>query len=115
MKKRILIPRVKNKEGEIVKTRQSIANVFAKFYEDMYEGEEDYIGEDVMMETEGEDKELEQNDSIKEFTTDEIQSAIDRLKKGKAKDSNGIRAEQLKLCSDETKEEIRTIFNEIEQ
>ena len=40
---------------------------------------------------------------------------FDRLKKGKAKDSNGIRAEQLKLCSDETKEEIRTLFNEIAQ
>ena len=30
--------------------------------------------------------------------------AIDRLKKGTAKDSNGIRAEQLKNCSDDTKE-----------
>ena len=34
----------------------------------------------------------------------EIQDAIDRLKKGRAKDSNGIRAEQLENCSDDTKE-----------
>ena len=47
VKKRILIPKVKNKEGEAVKTRQGIANVFAKFYEDLYEGEEDYNGEDM--------------------------------------------------------------------
>ena len=40
VKKRILIPKVKNKEGEAVKTRQGIANVFAKFYEDLHEGEE---------------------------------------------------------------------------
>ena len=40
VKKRILIPKVKNKEGEAVKTRQGIANVFAKFYDDLYEGEE---------------------------------------------------------------------------
>ena len=45
----------------------------------------------------------------------EIQDSIDRLKKGKAKDSNGIRAEQLKNCSDDTKEKIWTIFNEIVQ
>ena len=45
---------------------------------------------------EGDDKEPEQNNFMKEFTIDEIQDAIDRLKKEKAKDGNGIRAEQLK-------------------
>ena len=64
---------------------------------------------------EGDDKELEQNNSMKEFAIDEIKDAIDRLNKGKARDSNGIRAEQLKNCSDETTEKIRTIFNEIAQ
>ena len=54
-------------------------------------------------------KDPEQQNSIKEFTKNEIQDAID------AKDSNGIRAEQLKKCSDDTKEKIRTIFNEIVQ
>ena len=110
VKKRILIPRVKNKEGEVVKSRQGIADVFAKFYEDLYVGEGDYAGGDVML-----DEEIDQNECIKAFTIDEIQNDIDRLKKGKAKDSNGIRAEQLKLCSDDTKEQIRTIFNEIAQ
>ena len=47
---------------------------------------------------------LSQHNSIPEFTKNEIQDAIDRLKKGKAKDGNGIRAEQLKNCSDDTKE-----------
>ena len=60
-------------------------------------------------------EETDQDDYMDEFTTEEIQCAIDRLKKGKAKDSNGIRAEQLKICSEETKKEIRTIFNEIAQ
>ena len=32
-KKRILIPTVRNKDVEAEKTRQDIANVFAKFYE----------------------------------------------------------------------------------
>ena len=93
-----------------MKTRQGIANVFAKFYEDLYVGEEDEEGGDAMM-----SDETDQDDYMEEFTTEEIQNAIDRLKKGKAKDSNGIRAEQLKLCSEETKEEIRKIFIEIAQ
>ena len=97
VKKRILIPRVKNKEGEVVKTRQGIDNVFAQFYEELYEGEDEYVDEDVMIGAEGEDEESEQSIKIKEFTTEEIQSAIDRLKKGKAQDSSGVRAEQLKL------------------
>ena len=57
-------------------------------------------------------KDPDQQNSIPEFTINEIQDANDRLKKGKAKDSNGVRAEQLKNCSDATKEKIRTIFNE---
>ena len=36
-------------------------------------------------------------------------------KKGKAKDNSGVRAEQLKICSEETKEKIRNIFNDIAQ
>ena len=83
MKKRILISRVKNKEGEVVKTTQGIANVFAEFYEDLYEGEYDFVDEDVMMGVGGEDEESEQSVKIKEFTIEDIQSAIDRQKKRK--------------------------------
>ena len=55
----------------------------------------------------------DQFNPIPESTKSEIQDAIDRLKKGKAKDSSGVQAEQLKNCSDNTKEKIRKIFNEI--
>ena len=34
-------------------------------------------------------------------------------KKGKSPDSNGIRAEDIKACDDETREMMRQIFNEI--
>ena len=43
-KKRILFPKIKNKKGETINTREGIANVFAEFYENLYdreEGEED--------------------------------------------------------------------------
>ena len=34
-------------------------------------------------------------------------------KKGKSPDSNGIRAEDIKACDDETREMLRQLFNEI--
>ena len=50
---------------------------------------------------------------ILEITTEELQSAISKLKTGKPPDSNGIRAEDIKACDDETREMVRQIFNEI--
>ena len=49
---------------------------------------------------------------IPEITTEE-QSAISKLKTGKSPDSNGIRAEDIKACDDETREMMRQLFNEI--
>ena len=48
-----------------------------------------------------------------EITTEELQSAISKLKKGKSPDSNGIRAEDIKACDDETRDMVRQLFNEI--
>ena len=56
VKKRILITKVKNKEGEAVKTRQGIANVFEKFNEDLYEGEEGYTEEGMDSRTEDDNR-----------------------------------------------------------
>ena len=39
-KKRILIPKIKNKKGETINTREGIANAFAEFYENLHDGEE---------------------------------------------------------------------------
>ena len=66
MKNVSFIPRVKNNEGEVVKTRQGIANVFAQFYEELYEGEDEYVDEEDMIGMEGEDEESEQSIKIKE-------------------------------------------------
>ena len=112
VKRRILIPRIKNKDGEAEKSRQGIANVFAKFHEDLYKGEDGQDDEDKYSHIDQENAESSQDETIPEFTK-EIQAAIHRLEKGKAKDNSGVRAEQLKFCSEDTKEEIRTIFNDI--
>ena len=50
---------------------------------------------------------------IPEITTKELRAAINKLKKGKSPDSNGIRAEDVKACDDETREMVRQIFNDI--
>ena len=97
-KRRILIPKIKNKKEETINTRKGIANVFAEFYENLHEGEE---GEEDKKEKETESRTEvrksmpNQFNPIPEITKSEIQDAIDRLKKGKAKDSSGVGAEQL--------------------
>ena len=50
---------------------------------------------------------------IPEITTEELQDAINKLKKGKSPDRDGIRAEDIKACDDEIREMVRQIFNEI--
>ena len=113
MKRRILIPKIRNKDGEAEKTRQGIANVFAKFYEELYKGEDGQDEEGKYTHIDHENADSSRNETIPEFKREEIQAAIHRLKKGKAKDNSGVRAEQLKICSEETKEKIRNIFNDI--
>ena len=44
---------------------------------------------------------------------EEIQTTINKLKKGKASDNNGIRAKDIKICDDATKEIIKPLFNEV--
>ena len=50
---------------------------------------------------------------IPEITSEELQSAISKLKADKSPDGNGIRAEDIKDCNDETREMMRQIFNEV--
>ena len=57
--------------------------------------------------------EMSDDRRIPEITTEELPSAISKLKKGKSPDSNGIRAEDIKSCDNETREMVRQIFNEI--
>ena len=65
MKKRILIPKVQNKEGETIKTRQAIANVFSKVFEYLHEGEGEYTGGDMKPNTEDDEKDPEQSNFIR--------------------------------------------------
>ena len=50
---------------------------------------------------------------IPEITSEELQDAIRKLKRGKSPESDGVRAEDIKACDDETEEVARQIFSEI--
>ena len=102
-KKKVLITKIKNDKGECITSRKGIADVFGEFYKRFYE------------DNERDDFEHEMSDDrrILEITTEELQSAISKLKKGKSPDRNGIRAEDIKACDDETREMVRQLFNEI--
>ena len=103
-KKKTLIPKVNNEKGETVTSRKGIANVFGKFCSKLYAGND-------LKKKSGTVTDMKQE--MPEFTKNEVQAAIDSLKKGKASDSNGIRAEDIKACGEATKEMIRQIFNEV--
>ena len=102
-KKRVLITKIKNDKGERITSRKGIADAFGEFYKRLYEDSERGDSE----------HEMSDDKRILEIMTEELLSAISKLKTGKSPDSNGIRAEDIKACDDETREMLRQIFNEI--
>ena len=118
-KKKVLITKIKNEKGEIITSRKGIANVFGEFCKKYTTTTEQDESEQEIGENEDESSTDVHNNNtskmmrIPEITTDELQTAINRLKKGKSVDSNGIRAEEIKECDDETRGMVRQIFNEI--
>ena len=64
--------------------------------------------------TDAHNNDTEETAGIPEMTTEELQTAINKLKKkGKSPDNKGIRAEDIRDCDEETREMVRRIFNEI--
>ena len=102
-KKRIFITRIRNTRGESITSRKGIADTFGEFYKKLYE------------DIEKSNFEYDESDEerIPEITSGEIQAAICKLKSGKSPDGNGIRAEDIKDCSEETREMMRQVFNEV--
>ena len=99
-KKRILIQKVKNMKGEVITTRKGIANVFAKFSTELYEdGEAEATTREKEAEvcSESERKMPVKFESIPDFTTSEIQDAIDRFKKVKSRKQQWIQSRTEKM------------------
>ena len=99
--KRTLIPKVKNDKGDTVTSRNGTANIFGEFYSKLYadDGTDEKLQNTLSLETRSDDDEKNDgegsNAEIPMITEEEIQTAINKLKKGKASDNNGIRAEDI--------------------
>ena len=118
-KQRVLITKIKNEKGvnhHISKRDcQCLWRIPQKIYDD---NEQEESGQDIG-ENENENSiDVHNNNTnemtrIPEITTEELRTAINKLKKSQYPDGNGILAEDIKACDDETREMVRQIFNEI--
>ena len=98
----MLITKIKNERGEIITSRKGIANVFGEFYKKHYDdNEQDEYGNESNIDVHISD--TEEMTRIPEITSEELQDAIRKLKKGKSPDSDGIRAEDIKACDERRK------------
>ena len=121
-RKKTLIPKVKSDEGETITSRNGIANVssHSKLYAEDQLGEEvqDPHNSEMRMSTGRESRIDNVKNEIPEFTQDEVQTAIDKLKKGKARDKQRIRTESDKARGLHTrnleKKNIKVIYRKRE-
>ena len=93
----------------------SLVNSTKKIYDDNEQGEDERENRENGNEssTDVHINDTDEMTRVPEITTEEVQDAIMKLKKGESPDSDGIRAEDIKACDDETREMARQIFNEI--
>ena len=94
--------------------RKGIADVFGEFYKRLYDDKEQEESEQELDEDDNNSSTDVHNNNTEEtarITTEELQTAINKLKKSKSPDSKGIRAEDVQVCDDETREMVRQIFN----
>ena len=79
--------------------------------EDEEEGDEHK--NDISGEIDGKENHEDKNKYIPDFTKQEIQTAVDCLKRGTSGDTKGIKAGLIQVSDHETKEMMRTVFNEL--
>ena len=84
-KKRVFITKIKNEKGECITSRKGIADTSGEFYKRHYEDSE----------KDNSEHEMRDDKRIPESTSEELQSAISKLKTGKSQDGNGKRAEDI--------------------
>ena len=97
-----LITSMTNADGQIEYGRQSITNVFATFYEQLYK-DTDKASYTPAAHTR----------AIPPFTTTELHKSLRQLKTGKAADCSGIAAEMLKSGGDVLHQTLLSLYNAI--
>ena len=109
--RRVLITKIKNEKGELPTSLGNSTTNYTttKNTKNRKKNEENENESSIDVQN----KDTSEMMRIPEITTEELQAAISRLKKGESADSNGIRAEDIKACDKETREMVRQIFHEI--
>ena len=103
--KKQLIGSMRNKLGELKSDRQSIADVFAEFYEDLYglrggcldHRTKDYAGDE----------------EVQEVTVDELRNSLKKMSKNKAADGNGVVVELLQEAGTIFLTMVAEVFNSV--
>ena len=119
-KKKVLITKIKKTRKENAShLGKELPIFFGEFYKKLHEDTEkdesqQELGEDEnKSSTDVHNNNTEETTRIPEITTEDLQTAINKLRKGNSPDNKGIRAEDIKDCDEETREMMRQIFNEI--
>ena len=108
-----------NDKGECITSRKGIAEVFGEFNKrfsddnEKDDSEQELGHADNYSSTNVHNNNIGEMAGIPDIKTEELQPAINKLRKGKSPDSKGIRAEDVEACDEETREMVRQIFNEI--
>ena len=97
---------IKDSEGNQITNKKEIADVFADFYTKLYvsktqEAEDTYY------------KDQCPDPVIDAFTLEELEAALKKMKRGKAKDDTGVIAEMFKDGSEGLLQAILELFNDI--
>ena len=81
----------------------SLVNSTKRLYEDNEKDDSEHeVNDDGnYSNTDAHNNDTEETAGIPEITTEELQTAINKLKEGKSRDNKGIRAEDIKDCDDE--------------
>jgi len=110
-----LITNMTNDSGKDVTKRQSIADVFATFYERLYTEQMQPNDADH---TDNDDETHHDDDDtsvIDDFSDEELQTAITQLRSGRCKDKSGIMAEMIKTGGEPIRRHLLLLYNDIKR
>lgn len=105
-----LITAMASPTGHEETDRQSIADIFATFYEDLYRRRSPSATQSA-----GTTTNATTDQPVPPFTPDELKKAIKQLKKGKCKDTVGVVAEMIKEGGPQLHRYLLQLFNDITQ
>ena len=104
---RDMIPSMITQEGTATTDRQSIADVFATFYEELYQRRptDNNIN--------NADDHQCNHQTIPQFSLQEVTSAINQLRNGKCKDTTGLLAEMIKNGGPTLHTHLQQLYNDV--